>query len=378
MARIVAGGSEPQIERNGLRISTNELVSGDTMSTGALGTRIELLDEATVITCAPATRLRLDATRHDRRIAVLRGRVDASVAPQRTDRPLIFSTTEAQVTVIGTQLSVVAEAGATAIAVQHGAVRVSGWTSPDAVVVSAGQSAQVNAGQAPLTRPLQAGWDVMRGLVGYWPLDEGAGAVVHDASGHGHHSRSLTAAWATGHSGSALTFTGQFGGEWVDLGPQDLGTPAGVTVAAWVKTSTLRFGTVFSGDFTVGSGASTQGIPESELPGADDAAGYVNFLTNRPTGRLDSPQRITDDRWHHLTWTWEADGWRRIWIDGVQAAARQDAFERERRWNAWHWAIGAGSDRLVWNFAGTIDEVRLYDRALGANEISRLAGQTTP
>lgn len=386
VARILAGVGE-QIERDGRQISTNTLISGDTVRSGASGTRIELIDEATVITCAADTRLRLEVGVHERRIAMLSGRVDASVAPQRADRPLVFSTAEAQVTVVGTQLSVVAGAGTTAVAVQHGAVRVSGATSAgatstNAVVVAAGQSAQVIAGQAPVSRPLTAGWDVFQGLIGHWPLDEGTGRVAHDASGHGHHSRSLTAAWTIGRTSttSALTFTGQFGGEWLDLGPQNLGAPSGVTVSAWVKTSALRFGTVFSGGFTVGSGASTLGIKESEVPGADDAAGFVNFLAqqNHPQERLDSPQRITDDRWHHLTWTWSADGWRRIWIDGVQAAERQDASERDRHWNAWHWAIGADSDRLVWNFAGAISEVRVYDRALTTDEIGRLAGKNTP
>ncbi len=378
VARLVVGVGEPQIERDGRQISTATLISGDTVRSGTSGTRIELLDEATVVSCAANTTVRLAADVHERRIAVLSGRVDANVTPQRADRPLIFSTAEAQVTVVGTQLSVVAGAGTTAVAVQHGAVRVSGSLSADAVEVKAGQSAQVNAGQAPVTRPLSAGWDVLHGLIGHWPLDEGTGTVAHDASGHGHHSRSLTAVWTTGRTSttSALTFTGQFGGEWLDLGPQELGTPSGVTVSAWIKTSALRFGTVFSGGFTVGAGASTLGIKESEVPGADDAAGFVNFLgqPNRPQERLDSPQRISDDRWHHLTWTWSADGWRRIWIDGVQAAERQDSTERDRRWNAWHWAIGADSDRLVWNFAGAISEVRVYNRALSTDEITRLAG----
>ena len=62
----------------------------------------------------------------------------------------------------------------------------------------------------------------------------------------------------------------------------------------------------------------------------------------------------------------------------MQAAERQDTSERDRRWNAWHWAIGAASDRLVWNFAGAISEVRVYDRALTADEIGRLAGKSTP
>ena len=383
LAQVLAGtGDPPQIERDGSRIDTTVLISGDTLRTGTTSAQVAFINEATVITCAANTTVRLAADVHQRRIVVLSGRVDANVAPQRADRPLIFSTAEAQVTVVGTQLSVVAAVGATAVAVQHGAVRVSGALSADAVEVTAGQSAQVIGGQAPVTRALTAGWDVLHGLIGHWPLDEGTGTVAHDASGYGHHSRSLTAAWTSGRSSStsALTFTGQFGGEWLDLGPQDLGTPSGVTVSAWVKTNSRRFGTVFSGGFTVGAGASTQGIPESEVPGADDAAGFVNFLAqqNHPQERLDSPQRINDDRWHHLTWTWSADGWRRIWIDGVQAAERQDASERDRRWNAWHWAIGAASDRLVWNFAGAISEVRVYDRALTVDEIGRLAGKSTP
>ena len=173
-----------------------------------------------------------------------------------------------------------------------------------------------------------------------------------------------------------MRFSGQFGGEWVDLGRQQLGALAGLTVSAWVKLSEPRFGTVFSGGFTIGSGAPTRGIPESERPGAEAFAGVVNFggWSPKPDGRLDSHRRVDDGQWHHVAWIWSADGWRRIWIDGVEDVARQDAEQAGRRWDDWYWAIGADSDRLVWNFPGTIDEVRIYGRAVSAAELRRLAG----
>ena len=78
--------------------------------------------------------------------------------------------------------------------------------------------------------------------------------------------------------------------------------------------------------------------------------------------------------WHHVIWWWRADGTRRIYIDGTLDAEQQDEAQKDRSWDRWYWALGADSDRLVWNFGGRIDELRIYGRALPPTEIGALAG----
>lgn len=46
------------------------------------------------------------------------------------------------------------------------------------------------------------------GLVGFWPMDEGKGTVVHDMSPSGNHGEVTAAEWAAGREGAALEFVG--------------------------------------------------------------------------------------------------------------------------------------------------------------------------
>ncbi len=308
-----------------------------------------------------------------RRITITRGTITAEVAPQ-LHGALLLATPTARITVLGTRLTVVAGSDETYVSVAHGAIEVA-HEDGVATRVAADQYAMVRAGTEVVARAQVPGAELNRGLIGYWPMDEGSGEVVHDASGHGSDGRLMNASWSAGRFGAALAFNGQFGGDKVDLGPHSLRPILGLTVSAWVKTSSLRFGTVFGSSFTIGAGASTLGIPESVLPGADAHAGYVNFLeAGNAQKSLDSRHRINDGTWHHVAWRFSAaDGERAIFIDGLVDARERDSIQHERSWDG-QWVIGAASDRLVWNFEGLIDEVRLYDRPLGDGEIRRLSG----
>lgn len=69
-------------------------------------------------------------------------------------------------------------------------------------------------------------------LVGWWPLDDGAGAVVKDASGNGHDG-AITGdpEWVAGWVGGALAFNGS---NYVDTGYKD--NLPNWTVSVWVKS----------------------------------------------------------------------------------------------------------------------------------------------
>lgn len=70
--------------------------------------------------------------------------------------------------------------------------------------------------------------------VAHYTFDEGAGDVLHDRSGHGHHGRIVGARWATASGRSELVFNGA--GDHVDLGDtRTLKSTGDVTVLVWLR-----------------------------------------------------------------------------------------------------------------------------------------------
>jgi len=211
------------------------------------------------------------------------------------------------------------------------------------------------------------------GLVAYYPLDEGAGTTITDASGNGHDG-TLTgdgAEWVESQEGygSALKFPGDVApGPFVNTGIWNPSERTGeLTVAVWVKWEGL------SGNY--------QGIVgKRDSWTATDT--YWGLELNVDSGnigfsRWDNYPWFGDNippvgEWQHIAVTF--DGTTVImYIDGVEVG-RDTGF-----------SFGAGENAGVvfgtvetsgWNpFNGTIDEVRLYDTALSADEILELAGR---
>jgi hypothetical protein len=92
-----------------------------------------------------------------------------------------------------------------------------------------------------------------------------------------------------------------------------------------------------------------------------------------PFDPLMSESTITDDQWHHVGLVYDFDTLlRRLYVDGVKVAQDTDVsggvgssgglyFGAEK-------TLGAGTF-----FSGLIDDVRIYDHVLTAEEIAALA-----
>jgi hypothetical protein len=83
------------------------------------------------------------------------------------------------------------------------------------------------------------------GLVAYWPMDEGAGATITDASGKGLVGSIHGATWTTGRFGKGLHFDGV--DSWVDLprtAALDSLTDTAYTIMAWFQPDDVPTGSV--------------------------------------------------------------------------------------------------------------------------------------
>ena len=213
-------------------------------------------------------------------------------------------------------------------------------------------------------------------MVAWWALDEGSGTLAQElvAGNDGTDASALSPAKVTGAVMNARQFDGASGVIRVpDLPKLDLGIND-LTLDAWVQTSSI---------------APLLGIVEKRQLSPD--RGYALYLKQ---GKLalhlgdgsvineywaSSASAINDNKWHHVAATVDrADGLAgtRLYVDGALIASFPGYPNTSTLTNAEKLVIGAQEPSLTptgW-FAGRIDEVEIFKRALSNAEIAKIWG----
>jgi hypothetical protein len=189
------------------------------------------------------------------------------------------------------------------------------------------------------------------GLVAAWGFNEGSGATAYDRSGNRNTGTVVGAAWTTqGRFGGGLVFNGtnsRVTGPSVTLGPA-------FTLMAWVLNPTR---TAYETMITVGRNRDLY-----------LASGQPTFYTE--SAELTFGSVIGDGVWHHVALV--SDGAAlRTYLDGapwgVTRPIALGAVTGVLQVGAW---IEVDNTEYFSDyFAGTIDEVRVYNRALAQGEI---------
>ena len=206
------------------------------------------------------------------------------------------------------------------------------------------------------------------GLVAAYGFDEGSGTAVTDASGFGNTGTVSGTSWTSqGRFGNALTFNGS---SWVTVNDSDsLDLTSGMTIEAWV------YPTVNPPTWTT--------VIIKEQPEISNLV-YGLFATSpfdRPlvdvfttsVHELYGPSTVPLNTWTHLVGTYDAVGGQSMYVNGVQVAHVS---------TTGNMVTSTGVFRMGGNsifgeyFVGTIDEVRVYNRALSQTEIQ--ADMATP
>ena len=197
-----------------------------------------------------------------------------------------------------------------------------------------------------------------------WYKADTAGATLVDSSGN-NQSAPLTGAYSfgAGVTGTALTI----GGGYATLPTGVVSSYNDITVAAWVKVTTLQ---QWSRIFDFGSGI---GIYMFLTPQAD--TGKLRFaITTNSNGaeeHVDGPA-LTANAWTHLAVTLSGDT-ATLYVNGV-AVASNDTFTLHPT------NMGPTTQNYIgksqWNdpaLQGSIDDFRIYSRALTAEQLAKLA-----
>ena len=208
--------------------------------------------------------------------------------------------------------------------------------------------------------------------VAHWKLDEESGSQADDSSGkdlHGTLINFSASPWTSGHIGGGLEFDGS---SYITTSWPGITGGASRLCSAWVKT------TATSGSHIVMAWG-TQSL--------DNQARYWQFglgngkiAVGDTNSHIYGTTMIADGQWHHIAAVLDSlaspiTSNIKLYVDGVQETISY-SFQAGR-------TINTGGDNLILgarfangNYAyyqGSLDDVRIYDRALGAFEIQELA-----
>ena len=224
-------------------------------------------------------------------------------------------------------------------------------------------------------------------LVAQWPLDShqtsGASDSTADVSGN---NLALTSPAGTMQMGTA---GGKFGGylssanTTVLQASSALLAPAQLTLLAWVKQN----GDPGTGHYIAGRGDDAGNCGGSSYalytgyPGDPDPGLHFYIHSGNAVYRTGAATTasVFDDNWHLVAGTYDGTSIR-LYVDGVQVGAPVPAGainyslpDSSFYVDGYPYACGGSP-----NFPGLIDEVRVYDRALTATELGRLAAAPGP
>jgi len=195
-------------------------------------------------------------------------------------------------------------------------------------------------------------------LAGRWKFDEGQGPIVLDLSGNGNHGVIRGAVrWTEGVSGTALDFDGKT--THVECGPGAslVGLRTAQTVEIWLKPR----GT----DKLMDVVCQGWGHRMQIWPG-----GHVYFYEHLPNQFISEakPSLAKADVWYHVAVVWEGktakDNWK-IYVDGKLTAKVTNGETP----HAQCFPLVVGKSFGSWFFNGSIDDLAIFSRALGPEEI---------
>jgi flagellin-like protein len=206
-------------------------------------------------------------------------------------------------------------------------------------------------------------------LKGIWHFDEGSETTTYDNSGNGNNGTLVNGpTWTSGKIESAVNFDGT--DDYVSVPDADsLDFTTAMTVMAWVKLDDI------TADHWV---ASKSGYVDGEF--ATWRIGYISwsgfvFLFREWDGVVSSTTFPTTGTWYHIAATYDGSH-TKIYVNGVLEGTL--AYSTPIEVTDYPLYIGSGSwaETPELFFDGTIDEVRVYDRALSAVEISDIYNMT--
>ena len=209
--------------------------------------------------------------------------------------------------------------------------------------------------------------DFLDGLVLYHPYDEGKGAKAEDLSGNGHEGEIDNPEWVDGKFGKALEFGGEGSDVFVTVESTAKLNVDEMTFMAWINAEHWNGTRQIVGKSVHG------GCGGRVQYGLFSEGGTFKLRFETEAGRNDISTGLPDtEKFIHIAFTNDTKKGK-IYIDGKEEV--EGDVPGKLKANDDPWRIGQDCERLNYVFAGIIDEVRLWNRALSEDEINTFMEQ---
>jgi hypothetical protein len=223
------------------------------------------------------------------------------------------------------------------------------------------------------------------GLVGYWKFDEGSGTAVRDWSGYGNDgtlgAAPRTPTWTAGATGTNFTNAGgiQFDGsdDYVSAGLNAMPMPtAPQSIAFWVVYPSIP--TVVQNMVCLVHDNPVTAQGSGVQPGFRTNGGVTSLGVWQYGGSwLVSAAPPAAGAWLHFAYTYDGTT-HRLYFNGTQVATSTATFNNSLQPDTLNFGRWSGNGTGAEHFQGSLDDIRIYNRALGAAEIAALAAGNQP
>ncbi len=226
------------------------------------------------------------------------------------------------------------------------------------------------AAGAGLSTPL-----TLSGVVGSWNFDEGFGLSATDGSGNGN-AGTLTngPVWNTGKRLNGLSFDGT--DDYVDAGSANAVnfTTGDFTISEWFKTTKANQYLVTRLDPDETDGGYSLSVADGKLSFLLENA-YPNYYLRT------TDTTYNDGQWHYVVATRSGSS-AKIYVDGVEPTYTESsdgmgAVDISTNLSTLKFGAFQGFGDFGYAFQGSMDEIKIYDRALDSGEILGLYNSYT-
>jgi len=200
--------------------------------------------------------------------------------------------------------------------------------------------------------------------ISHWKFDEGEGDIANDSAGNNDGTLVGDPSWVAGKIGDyALSFDGD---DYVEINDDDslnFGSTTDFTALAWIKTDHPDREDIVGKDGTKPAHWEIMVYQNKLSAFIDDGSNYVVST--------DDGAPVNNGQWHHVAVTFDRDGFMKRYVDGASYGTADDISGVGDVSNSGSLYIGCRRTNEDL-FKGTIDDVRIYNRALSADEILQL------
>jgi len=210
-------------------------------------------------------------------------------------------------------------------------------------------------------------------LILHWDLNEGSGTTALDDSGNSYDGTLYNdPVYVPGHEGTGVELNGIYQFIQTPTPFDFLGTPdQPYALSAWVKLpATGASGNIFH--ISSNDGGDGWCIPFLTLTAGHFVA--TGWDTNGMVSATD-PAVATSGEWHQVISTWDAENGLRLFVNGVLVATTPQA-DYAASGSSMYASLGLGNAACSNDqgyLVGTVDDARIYSRALVADDIETIA-----